>query len=56
MEDKTRRKRFFEVKDLNQILFNGKVPPLQKNAFWEKSRHTSDVVAKRQLDHARRNK
>lgn len=51
MEDKTKplKKKFFEVKNLNSVLFDGKVPPLEKNAFWGKSKNTSDVIAGKQL-------
>ena len=54
MKDKSRsdKKKFFEVKDLNSVLFDGKVPSLKENAFWGKSKNTSEVIAGKQLKNA----
>lgn len=46
------KKQFFKVEDLNQLRHDGKVPALVKNAFWEKSGKTSDIIARKQLKDA----
>lgn len=54
MKDVTKllKKKFFEVKDLNQALYNGQVPAPVQNAFWSESRKTSEKIAGKKLKNA----